>query len=114
MNLSYKYRLYPSSEDREKLENHLDLCRQVYNHFLMKLNESKEVTSRFDLQAELPELKQEWEELRDVHSKVLKMVLKQFYNNLKSLSKKKENGYKVGKLRYKAKMWFKTIEYNQS
>lgn len=78
------------------------------------MNESEEVPSRYDLQEELPELKREWEGLRDVHSKVLQMVLKQLYDNLKSLSEKKKNGYKVGKLRYKGKGWFKTIEYNQS
>lgn len=114
MYLSYKYRLYPSTEDREQLRNHLSLCRQTYNYFLEKLNESEEVPSRYDLQKKLPELKREWEGLRDVHSKVLQMVLKQLYDNLESLSERKKNGYKVGKLRYKGEGWFKTIEYNQS
>ncbi|ELY83598.1 transposase, IS605 OrfB family protein [Natrinema altunense JCM 12890] len=62
----------------------------------------------------LPELKDEWQELKQVHSKVLQRVVTQLYDNLKSLSEQKKNGYKVGKLRYKGKGWFKTIEYNQS
>ena len=114
MNRSYKYRLYPSEQDKEELENRLDLCRQVYNHFLEELNKAEEVPSRYELQKQLTELKQEWTELQQVHSKVLQMVLKQLYDNLKSLSKKKKNGYRVGKLRYKGKGWFKTFEYNQS
>ncbi|NIQ05217.1 MAG: IS200/IS605 family element transposase accessory protein TnpB [Candidatus Korarchaeota archaeon] len=42
------------------------------------------------------------------------MVLHRLYSNLKSLSKKKENGYQVGRLRYKGKGWYKTFTYNQS
>lgn len=114
LNRSYKYRLYPSEQDKEELDKHLDLCRQVYNHFLEELNEAEEIPSRYELQKQLPELKQGWGELQQVHSKVLQMVLKQLYDNLKSLSEQKKNGYKVGKLRYKGEGWFKTIEYNQS
>jgi putative transposase len=42
------------------------------------------------------------------------MVVKQLYDNLKSLSEQKKRGYEVGKLRYKGEGWYKTIEYNQS
>ncbi|PTD93418.1 transposase [archaeon SCG-AAA382B04] len=114
MNLSYKYRLYPSEKDKKVLEKNLDLCRQVYNHFLEKLNKKDETPSRYELQKQLPKLKKKWTELKQVHSKVLQMVLKQLYDNLKSLSEQKRNGYKVGKLRCKGEEWFKTIEYNQS
>lgn len=114
MNRSYKYRLYPSEQDKEELEKHLDLCRQVYNHFLEELNEAEEIPSRYKLQQQLPELKQEWTELQKVHSKVLQMVLKQLYDNLKSLSEQKKQGYNVGRLRFKGEGWFKTFEYNQS
>jgi len=114
VNRSYKYRLYPSEQDKEELEKHLDLCRQVYNHFLEELNEAEEIPSRYKLQQQLPELKQEWTELQQVHSKVLQMVLKQLYDNLKSLSEQKKQGYKVGSLRFKGEGWFKTFEYNQS
>jgi len=50
MNRSYKYRLYPSEQDKEELEKHLDLCRQVYNHFLEELNEADGIPSRYELQ----------------------------------------------------------------
>lgn len=52
--------------------------------------------------------------MKQVHSKVLQMVLKQLYDNLKSLSEQKKRGYEVGKLRFKGKGWYKTFEYNQS
>lgn len=112
--ITYKFRLYPSNEQKEKLEETLDLCRWTYNHFLEKLNESEEVPSRYELQKELPKLKEEKPELKQVHSKVLQMTLKRLYNNLKALSESKKKGYKVGKLRYKGKGWYKTFTYNQS
>jgi putative transposase len=114
LNRSYKFRLYPSEKDEDELEKHLEVCRQVYNHFLEKLNEADEIPSRYDLQSQLPELKEKREEVSQVHSKVLQMVVKQLYDNLKSLSEQKKKGYDVGRLRYKGDGWFKTIEYNQS
>jgi len=42
------------------------------------------------------------------------MVNYQLWNNIKALHRLKENGKKVGKLRYKGKGWFKTLNFNQS
>lgn len=78
-----------------------------------KFNQAEEIPSRYELQSQLPELKSDCPELKKVYAKVLQMVLKQLYDNLKSLSGKKKNGHKVGRLRYKGKGWYKTIEYNQ-
>ncbi|NIQ05220.1 MAG: helix-turn-helix domain-containing protein [Candidatus Korarchaeota archaeon] len=51
---TYKFRLYPSEEDRRKLEKTLERCRRLYNHFLEALNEQDEVPPRYELQKELP------------------------------------------------------------
>ena len=111
--ITYKFRLYPTKEQKEKLLETLEICRQTYNYFLSRIEESKQTLNRLNLQAELPKLKKEKPELEKVYSKVLQMVLYQLYSNLKALSKLKKNGKKVGKLRYKGK-WFKTFVYNQS
>ncbi len=42
------------------------------------------------------------------------MVNYQLWSNIRTLHKLKENGKKVGKLRYKGKGWFKTLNFNQS
>jgi putative transposase len=112
--LTYNFRLYPKREEEERLLETLDLCRQVYNYFLAQWREKDKVPSRFELQAQLPELKLEKPELNKVHSKVLQMVLHQLYSNLKALSQLKENGKRVGRLRFKQKGWYKTFVYNQS
>jgi putative transposase len=110
--LSYKFRLYPKKEQEEKLVETLELCRQTYNYFLAQWRDK--IPSRFELQSQLPKLKREKPELNKVYSKVLQMVLYQLYSNLKTLSRLKKNGKKVGRLRFKSKGRYKSFIYNQS
>jgi len=112
--LNYKFRLYLRKEQEERLLETLELCRQTYNYFLAQWNEKDEIPSRLELQAQLPKLKKEKPELNRVYSKVLQMVLYQLYSNLRALSRLKNNGRKVGRLRFKGKGWYKTFIYNQS
>ena len=67
------------------------------------------VPSRLELQSQLPKLKRDKPELNRVHSKVPQMVLHQIYSNLRSLSKLKNKGKKVGRLRFNGKGWNKTF-----
>jgi len=112
--VAYKFRLYPMERQEEKLLETLELCRQTYNHFLAQWNGKDKIPRRLELQAQLPKLKVEKPELKKVYSKILQMVLYQLYSNLKALLRLKKNGKKVGRLRFKGKGWYKTINYNQS
>ncbi|KXB00239.1 transposase [candidate division MSBL1 archaeon SCGC-AAA261C02] len=114
MKYTYKFRLYPTQEQEVKLGETLELCRRTYNRFLSQINETDEIPKRTNLQFQLPEMKKRDSDLKQVYSKVLQMVLYQLYSNLRSLSKLKKNGRKIGRLRYKDKGWFKTFTYNQS
>lgn len=114
MQVTYKFRFYPNEKQESKLSETLELCRQTYNYFLSRWSGKEKIPSRFELQAELPKLKERRSELNNVHSKVLQMVLYQLYSNLRALSALKKNGRKVGKLRFKGRGWFKTFTYNQS
>ena len=112
--LTYKFRLYPKEEHKEKLLETLEICRQTYNYFLAQWNGKEKIPSRLELQAQVPKMKAERPELNKAHSKVLQMVLYQLYSNLKALSQLKRNGKKVGRLRFKGRGWYKTFVYNQS
>ena len=126
MNLSYRCRLYPNREQRLRLQGSLDSCRWLYNYFLEQMREPRSIAraygwtsysavpSRFDLQAQLPRLKQAYPFLADVYSKALQMVLHQLYSNLRALAELRKKGEKAGGLRFKGKHWYKTITYNQS
>ena len=116
--LSYKFRLYPSKLVQEKLNEHLELCRWLYNRLLSELNMAEEKgikLKRMDTQALIVDLKKhERPELEAVYSKVLQLVNHQLWSNIHALAGLKRNGKRVGRLRFKGKGWFKTLNFNQS
>ncbi|MDI6602663.1 MAG: RNA-guided endonuclease TnpB family protein [Patescibacteria group bacterium] len=115
--LNYKFRIYPSAIIQEKLNIHLELCRELYNRLLEELHKAKldnRKISQKDTQALITQLKKEKSELNVVYSRVLQMVNYQLWSNTKALSQLKKKGKKIGRLRFKGKGWFKTVNYNQS
>jgi putative transposase len=113
MQVTHKFRLYPTPEQEQKLLWTLEKCRLVYNQMLEGLN-GQEKPNKLELQSKIPKLKEQHPELKGVHSKVLQMVVYQLFSNLKALAQLKQKGKKVGRLRFKGKGWFKTFTYNQS
>ncbi|MCW3135862.1 MAG: transposase [Canidatus Methanoxibalbensis ujae] len=85
---------------------------------LSELNKAKDECGKLkpkDTQALIVKLKQEENpELNKVYAKVLQMVNYQLWSNIKALAELKQNGKKVGKLRYKTGNSFKTLNFNQS
>ncbi|MGM0685142.1 MAG: RNA-guided endonuclease InsQ/TnpB family protein [Halobacteriota archaeon] len=114
MQYNYKYRLNPTEALTETLLHHVDTCRQLYNHVLYKLNEADDIPARYEVQGRLPDLKSWWDDLGDVHSKVLQMVVKRVYDNLSTLKAQKENGRAVGMLKWKPPREYRSLTYNQS
>lgn len=112
MQRTYRFRLYPTKENKQKLSWTLDKCRFVYNQLLEQ--KSKNNLKRNELQALLPSMKKEFPELQKVHSKTLQYENYRLHSNITALSRMKKKGRKIGKLRFKGKNWFKTFTYNQS
>ena len=111
--LANKFRLYPNKEQTEKLEFALDTCRQAYNMMLGELN-NQIVIDKAQIQAMLPNMKICEPRFREVYSKTLQYECYRLFSNLSALRVLKSNHKKVGRLRFKGKGWFKTINYNQS
>jgi putative transposase len=119
MNYNYRYQLKPSKSQRETLDYHRDTCRQLYNHALYRFNQIPQdegtVKQRVrKIRDELPDLKDWWEALTDVYSKVLQPTVMRIAHNVKALGKLKEQGYTVGELRWKSSREFHSFTYNQS
>jgi putative transposase len=114
MQYNYKYRLKPSEDISETLLHHVDTCRQLYNHVLYLLNEADDIPARYEVQGRLPDLKTWWDDLGDVHSKVLQMVVKRVYDNLSTLKAQKKSGRAVGMLKWKSPREYRSLTYNQS
>lgn len=113
MYYAYKYRIDPTDTHRERLAWTVDTCRQVYNHFLYRLDQHEETPAMTTLRSELPDLKEWWTDLRDVYSRTLQVVVERLYDNLRGLSRLKEEGYRVGSLRWKPPREFQSFTYSQ-
>ncbi|MEF8782055.1 MAG: transposase [Haloarculaceae archaeon] len=119
MNYNYRYRLKPTESQRETLDYHRDTCRQLYNHALYRFNQIPEdkgtVKQRVrKIRDELPDLKDWWDALTDIYSKVLQPTVMRIAKNINALGRLKEQGYKVGELRWKSPREFRSFTYNQS
>lgn len=119
MYYNYKSRLKTSEAHCEALDRHRDICRQIYNHGLYRLNQIPETAGTVkqrirQIRDELPDLKTEWTALTDVYSKVLQTTIERIATNIKRLGTLKENGHKVGQLKWKPPRDFRSFTYNQS
>ena len=113
MQTTYKFRLYPTGEQEQKLLWTLNKCRYVYNFLLSEMNQQK-VIDKAQLQEMIVDLKRIEPDLKNVHSKVLQYENYRLFSNLRALSQTKKMGRKFGSMRFKGKNWFKTFSYNQS
>jgi len=119
MNYNYRYRLTPTESQRETLDYHRDTCRQLYNHALyhfIQIPESEGTVKQRvrTIRDELPDLKEWWDALTDIYSKVLQPTVMRIAKNVNALGKLKEQGYNVGELRWKSPREFRSFTYNQS
>jgi len=116
MEHSHRYHAYPTDEVAAELEHHLDVHRQLYNHVRWDYENSPEddKPSEYDQNNKLPEWKRKWPLFAETHSKAAQATVARFYRNLSNLRKKKEKGYKVGRLKQQAPTDYRSVTYNQS
>jgi putative transposase len=119
MKYSPRFRLFPTTEQREQLDWTRDIVRQTYNHGLYRFNQLPEsagtVKQRVrQIRDELPKLKESWTDLTNVYSKVLQTAIERIATNIANLGKLKAKGYDVGSLNWKRPQDFRSFTYNQS
>jgi putative transposase len=89
-----RFKLYPNKETEEKLFSNLRICSFVYNWCLEHNIWNDSV---------LPQLKEVYPDIKEVHSIVLQNVVHQIRDSIKALSELKKKGKKVGRLRHKSR-----------
>ena len=89
-----KFRLYPNKETEDKLFSNLRICSFVYNWCLEHSVWKDSV---------LPQLKEVYPDIKEVHSIVLQNVVHQVRDNIKALFELKKKGKKIGRLRHKSR-----------
>ena len=116
---TYKYRLYPTKKQKEKLDWTLETCRILYNSCLVDKNRHYESTgkglSRMTQQKILVQDKKNIEYLTNIHSQVLQDVLFRVEKAYKAFFRriKKKKG-KAGYPRFKPQNRYDSITYPQS
>ncbi|MEM6404501.1 MAG: transposase [Cyanobacteria bacterium P01_D01_bin.116] len=133
MRISYQYRLKPNKEQKEKIDNTLEMLRYQYNYQLAQrfnwyethrcsidrcslvchLPELSEKPNRFSQQASLKQLKKERPWYKNIHSQVLQQVPKKVEIAFDRWLKGDCNGKKSGRPRFKGAGRYRTFTYSQ-
>ena len=115
---SYKYRLFPTKNQKHKLQGTLDLCRDLYNSALQERVEAykknKVSLGYIDQQNELPILRKELPEYKLVYAQVLQDVLKRLDLNFKSFFRRVKKHGKPGFPRYRGYDRYDSFTYPQN
>ena len=131
---SYKYRLSPTREQRERLQWMLDRARELYNAALQERRDAyaivkqhpnyyddvwrrhatkKSTRTYYDQANQLPEIKDIREEYRDIHSQALQDVLRKADKAFKAFFRRVKSGDTPGYPRFKGKEQFDSFTYPQ-
>ena len=110
---SIRYRLYPTATQENRLLDTLEICRNLYNHFVFESRLAYKEGYRAN-HDELARIIPCITAGQQIYSKVAQPVIDQFYRNLSVLKSLKEKGRVNGILRFKSKQHFKSFTYNQS
>src|SRR5712692_4558246 len=114
---AYKYRLYPSKKQTEKLQWTLDRCRELYNAALQERRDAWQmchVSINYNQQAaQLPEIKEIRPEYNAIHSQVLQDVLRRVKKAFDAFFRRCKNGEEPGYPRFQGKNRYDSLCYPQ-
>jgi putative transposase len=116
MEYSHRYPAYPTQQVAAELERHIDIHRQAYNYTRYEYEnvDADNIGSAYKHHYRLPDWKEQFPVFSEVNSKALQRTVTRFYDNLSTLKEQKENGRKVGKLKWKSPKEFQSMTYSQS
>ncbi len=115
MKKAFKYRLYPTKKQEQKLFWTLTHCRELYNAALQERKEAYKYAGKsitYNMQAnDLPEIKDIREEYQDIHSQVLQNVLKRLDGAFDRFFERVKNGETPGYPRFKGRNRYTSFTY---
>ena len=115
---AYKFRIYPTKSQTTKLDETLELCRQVYNRTLSYRKDAwkaeQKSATKYETNALLPVWKKENPELKDVHSQVLQECQQRVDLAFQHFFRRIKNGEDPGYPRFKGAGRYDSFTYPQS
>lgn len=116
--ITYKFKIEPTNKQKEIIFNTLNLCRWLYNSSLeqriFEYKTHKKSISFYTQKKELPFLKKELPEFKQVHSQVLQNVMERLDKAYQSFFKRIKKGEKAGFPRFQGENRYDTFTYAQS
>ncbi len=118
MKKAFKYRLYPTKQQKEILFWTLARCRELYNAALAERKEAYRMRgvsiSYYEQKRDLPEIKAEIrEEYQQIHSQVLQDVLLRLDKAFKAFFRRIKNGEEPGYPRFQGRTRYDSFTYPQ-
>ena len=114
---SFKYRLYPTRKQRDILQFTLDRNREIYNAALEERREAWRmchVSVSYEMQsAQLPEIKQDRPEYKEIYSQILQDTLKRVDKAFKAFFKRCKEGKTPGFPRFQGYDRYDSFTYPQ-
>ncbi|RCW41561.1 MULTISPECIES: IS200/IS605 family element RNA-guided endonuclease TnpB [unclassified Halanaerobium] len=112
INKAYKFRIYPNQEQQELIDKTIGCSRFIYNEFLTKTKEEN-YQSYTKYSRQLPQLKKEYEWLKEVDSIALQQSLKDLDRAFKNFFSGKYN-YPKFKSKKSARQSYRTQKFIRS
>lgn len=114
---TFKFRLYPNRQQREKLTATLEVCRELYNAGLQERIEAwkrRTPVRVFDQINQLPDIKAVRPDVAGVFSQVLQDTLRRLDKTYKAFFGRVKRGQKAGFPRFKGRNRYDSFTYPQS
>jgi putative transposase len=115
---TFKYRLYPHRQQRERLQTTLDVCRELYNAALQERRDGYRVANaklNYYTQAnQLSEIKERRPDVASLHSQVLQDVLKRVDKAFKAFFRRVHRRQTPGFPRFRSRYRYDSFTYPQS
>jgi putative transposase len=115
---TYKFRLYPTKEQREKIIFTLERCRLLYNRLLDEricaYKQEGQLLTFYQQKATLPERKKAIPALKEAYSQVLQNVVERLDKAYQAFFRRVQAGEKAGFPRFKGLNRYDSFTYPQS
>lgn len=116
---AYKFRLYPTRKQQERLQWTLDRARELYNAALQERRDAYRMIGKtityYDQANQLPEIKEIRPEYNDIHSQVLQDVLKRVKRAFDNFFRRvREHAEEPGFPRFQGKDRYDSFTFPQS
>ena len=113
---TYQYRIYPTTKQRQTLEENLEACRNMYNQALNQRKEAYETTGKgctYLVQAnQLTPFRQEFPFWASLHIDTLQDTLRRLDKAYKDFFRRVKNGEEPGYPRFKGKGRYRSLTYS--